>query len=245
MKERLILLGYRGSIAHGTYLPKNDPAHTDDKDVMGIAIPPREYYFGLRQFEGWDKQRDEWDVVIYEFRKMIRLLVKSNPNVLCLLWLEPNHYIIRTETGNVLIDNRHLFLSREIYKSFLGYAHSQMSRMTKFKFEGYMGEKRKALVDKFGYDCKNASHLIRLLRMGIECLSTGELNVMRHDSTELIAIKHGEWTLEQVKAEAKRLFIKAEDTLSRSPLQIKPDYEAVNVLCTEILSEKFLLTRDV
>lgn len=241
MKDSLVLLGYRGSIAHGTYLPKNDPAHIDDKDVMGISIPPREYYLGLRKFEGWDKQEEEWDIVVYEFRKMIRLLVKSNPNVLCLLWLEPNHYILRTDIGDILIENRELFASREIYKSFLGYAHGQMARMTKFKFEGYMGQKRKALVEKHGYDAKNAAHMIRILRQGIEFLATGELNVMRHDSKELVAIKHGEWTLEQVKAEAKRLFSKAEDALSRSSLPIKPDFDRINDFCTEILSARFEL----
>ena len=241
IQDSLVLLGYRGSIAHGTYLPKNDPAHIDDKDVMGISIPPRDCYLGLRKFEGWERQEDEWDVVIYEFRKMIRLLLKSNPNVLCLLWLEPNHYILRTEIGNALIDHRHIFASREIYKSFLGYAHGQMARMTKFKFEGYMGQKRKALVEQYGYDCKNASHLIRILRQGIEFLATGELNVLRHDSRELIAIKHGDWSLEEVKTEARRLFSKAEDALPLSPLPIKPDYEAANKLCTEVLSERFLM----
>jgi len=36
---------------------------------------------------------------------------------------------------------------------------------------GYLGDKRKQLVLKHGYDAKNAAHLIRLLRMGIEFLT--------------------------------------------------------------------------
>lgn len=39
-----------------------------------------------------------------------------------------------------------------------------------------MGEKRKQLVAKHGYDTKNASHLIRLLRMGMEFLTVEEIN---------------------------------------------------------------------
>jgi hypothetical protein len=153
MRSSLILMGYRGSIAHGTHVPKSDPDSIDDKDVMGISVPENDYYLGLKKFEHWEKQEEEWDIVIYELKKMIRLLLKSNPNVLCLLWLEPNHYIIRTELGELLIQHRGIFSSREIYKSFLGYAHGQLKRMEKFSFEGYMGRKRKELVERFGYDC--------------------------------------------------------------------------------------------
>ena len=47
-----------------------------------------------------------------------------------------------------------------------------------------------------------AAHLIRLLRMGIEFLRDGEMRVDRGglDATELLDIKHGTWTLEQVQA---------------------------------------------
>jgi hypothetical protein len=45
--------------------------------------------------------------------------------------------------------------------------------------------------------------------MGIEFLRDGELNVMRYDAPELLAIKHGEWSLERIKAEAEHLFRRA------------------------------------
>ena len=38
--EGLILLGYRGSIAHGMYVPQEDPDSIDDKDVMGVFVAP-------------------------------------------------------------------------------------------------------------------------------------------------------------------------------------------------------------
>ena len=63
---------------------------------------------------------------------------------------------------------------------------------------GRMGAKRKELVEKFGYDTKNASHLIRLLKMGIEALTTGELLIERPDNNMLLEIKRGEWKLERV-----------------------------------------------
>jgi hypothetical protein len=56
------------------------------------------------------------------------------------------------------------------------------------------------------YDSKNAAHLIRLLRMGIEFLIEGAMYVERADGPELLEIKRGGWTLGKVKAEAERLF---------------------------------------
>ena len=95
-------------------------------------------------------------------------------------------------------------------------------------FSGYMGEKRKALVREFSYDVKNAAHLIRLLRMGIEFLETGVLQVLRPDAEELITIKQGKWTLEQVKEEAERLFARFKNL--DSPLPEDVDSDAINQL---------------
>ena len=51
-----------------------------------------------------------------------------------------------------------------------------------------MTAKRKALVDKFGYDTKNAAHLVRLLNMSIEAMTDHQLYVNRgnKDATKLI-----------------------------------------------------------
>jgi biopolymer transport protein ExbD len=98
-------------------------------------------------------------------------------------------------------------------------------------FSSYMGAKRKALVRRFQYDVKNASHLIRLLRMGTEFLATGQLEVFREkDAEELKGIKRGEWSLEEVKAEAQRLFDGIEEAQARSPLPPEPDAEAAGAL---------------
>jgi DNA relaxase NicK len=51
----------------------------------------------------------------------------------------------------------------------------------RFYSGGYMGKKRRELVVRVGYDAKNAAHLIRLLRMGIEFLTEGTLYVERAD----------------------------------------------------------------
>lgn len=239
------LIGYRGSIAHGMHIPNSDPDSIDDKDIMGVCIPAIDEYFGTARFghKGNGTReiaRDPWDIVIYEFRKFIGLLKNGNPNVLSLLWLEPEHYIYRSPEADLLIEFRDLFLAKSVKASFVGYAHGQLHRMTHQQFEGYMGSKRKALVEKHGYDTKNAAHLIRLLRMGIEALTEGVLHVRRSDNNQLLDIKRGEWTLEQVKAEASRLFALVDEAYVRSILSPEPDHVRINALSIEILRRTFI-----
>jgi uncharacterized protein len=238
-----ILLGYRGSIAHGMYVPSTDPNSIDDKDIMGVAIAPLSVYFGLDNFEQKEVMYGAWDSVVYELRKFVRLLYGSNPNVMSLLWNERQHYIHISELGQALIDSRAEFVSKKAYKAFTGYAYGQLVRMTHFKgaFEGYMGAKRKGLVEKFGYDTKNAAHCIRLLRMGIEFLNDGKLYVDRskHDGPQLLCIKRGEWSLQEVEEETKRLFKRAEEAYDRCSLPLEPDYGKINNLLTSMLTKHF------
>ena len=235
-----IMQCYRGSIAHGMYIPNTDPNSIDDKDAMAICVPPLDYYYGLKRFGNRGKgtkeiKQGEWDIVIYEAQKMIRLLAKGNPNVLMALWLEDKHYIKRTIAWDFVLDHRDIFSGKHVYRSFTGYAYGQLHKMTHHAKEGYMGEKRKRLVETFGYDTKNAAHLIRLLRMGIEFLTDGVLYVERHDAQQLLEIKRGEWTLEQVQAEAKHLFASAEQAYIASTLPTGPDMGAINRLCIAVV----------
>lgn len=235
--EKCILLGYRGSQAHGTYRPNTDPNSTDDIDVMGVMIHNKEAYLGFGRQETFERFEDPWDVVIYDIRHFVKLLVKQNPNVMSMLWLRPNDYMKIDPAGAALIRNKELFVSKQAYKSFTGYAYSQLHKMTHGVHKGYMGEKRKKLVEKFGYDTKNASHLIRLLKMGIEFLATGQLNVMREDNTYLVDIKNGMYTLKYIQDEAQRLFALAEEGLTRSKLPTSVDEQAAEEILVDLLEQ--------
>ena len=245
--EGTILLGYRGSIAHGMY---NDPRRKDsidDKDLMGVFISPIEHYFGFKKKETRNRFIREWDVVNHELRKYVGLLCNANPNVLSLLWLAPNLYVKVDSVGQQLIDNRDLFSTKKLYKSFTGYAYSQLDRMEykqdgepseRYK-KGYMGAKRLALVEKYGYDTKNASHLIRLLRMSIEFLTDGKIYVHRQDGPELMDIKFGEWSLEKIKEEAASLFTLAREAYVRCDLPVEVDTLKVEKLLVQMLLQHF------
>ncbi len=243
-----ILLGYRGSIAHGTYRPASEPDSIDDKDLMGVYVAPLSHYTGfpIRNCgKAVEHQRGEWDVVHYEVRKFVQLLLNQNPNVLALLWIESNLYVQQTAIGSRLVVRRDVFSSKRAYDSFVGYARSQLARMERTEFHGRMGAKRKALVEQHGYDTKNAAHLIRLLRMGIEFLADGRLRVLRADAPELVSIKRGVWTLERVKREADILFAAARDALLASPLPAEPDRAAAERLCMGIVADSLDMFHDV
>jgi predicted nucleotidyltransferase len=238
LNQWCILHAFRGSIAHGMYIPNSYPLSIDDKDTMAICVPPKPYYLGLKEFGSRGTQeikRNEWDIVVYEVRKVISMLRQGNPNVLSLLWVDEKHIIKNTPAGKLLRENRNLFVGKHVYHPFVGYARAQLHKMEAHNFEGYMGDKRKSLVKQFGYDTKNAAHLIRLLRMGIEFLNEGELHVERHDASQLLEIKHGAWSLEQVKEEAGRLFKLAEEFYVNSQLPEQLDQEVISHLCVAIV----------
>jgi hypothetical protein len=227
------------------YIPNSDPNSIDDKDTMAVCVPPKAYYFGYPPGYGSNEmfpvngtkeiKEGEWDIVAYEARKFIGLLAQGNPNVLCMLWVDKQYVLKETAEGRLLRGERGIFVGKHVYHSFTGYAYGQLHRMTHFVGRGYMGEKRRGLVEKYGYDTKNAAHLIRLLRMGIEFLTEGELHVTREDAAQLLEIKKGEWSIEQVEKEAERLFALSESAYIASKLPDKPDFEAINNLSIDII----------
>jgi predicted nucleotidyltransferase len=240
-RKKVLMECYRGSIAHGLYLDPKDEFGTDDVDKLVVFTYPKHYYLSLhgylRESDVFEKKKGKNDIVGYELRKMFYLLSKSNPNVLLTLWLKREHYLTLTPAWEKMISNRKLFLSKEgIYNTFLGYAKSQLKKMEYFQKQGYMGEKRAKLVKRFGYDSKNASHLIRLLKMGIEVLENGELKVFRDkDRDELLSIKKGEWSLEKIKKESDLLFKKLESAFSKSKLPEKVDVKKIDNLLLQIM----------
>jgi len=235
-----------GSTAHGTYIPSYDPHHIDDVDVLGAFVPPHRYFTGLSTMEHWvwqefadgsraeNRTRDDsnLDVCMYEVRKMARLLLKGNPNVLGLLWQPRTLDLVAHPMWDEWRAQRHIFLSRRVHASFAGYALGQLSRLGRPNTRGYMGKDRKALFEKYGYDIKNAAHCVRLLRMGLELLETGELHVDRSgiDAEELKAIKRGGWTLGQVERVANDGLARLREAEQRSTLPERPDEPAVERL---------------
>lgn len=119
--NRIILMGLGGSYAYGT---NNE---NSDIDFRGVTLNLPSDLLGLTEFEQYEDVNT--DTVIYSFNKMIKLLLECNPNMIELLGLDDSQYLIKTELGQILLDNRHLFLSKRAAKSFGGYAGAQLRRL--------------------------------------------------------------------------------------------------------------------
>lgn len=98
-------------------------------------------------------------------------------------------------------------------------------------------KKRAVLEEKYGYDPKHAMHLIRLMRLGVEILETGKVNVFRPDREELIAIRNGAWTYDQVEEYAESMENKIINLYETSHLPHKPNYKFINKMCVDIISK--------
>ena len=118
LNNKIILLGLGGSYAYGT---NNE---NSDLDIRGIALNSKKELLTFPTFEQYIDENT--DTVIYSFRKIISLLLKCNPNTIEMLGLKPEHYLVKTNIGQELLNNKELFLSRQAILSFGGYANQQL-----------------------------------------------------------------------------------------------------------------------
>jgi predicted nucleotidyltransferase len=131
VEKRTIFIGLAGSHGYGLNRPDSD------YDYRGAFIAPKRYYLGFDEIEqkdtGWEEPGmfpfldGNKDTVLYELRKIIKLLSGANPNVLELLWLK--EYPILTPVGQHFIKHKKLFLSKKVKHTYSGYAFAQIKKM--------------------------------------------------------------------------------------------------------------------
>ena len=117
-KEFLLLKCISGSNAYGLNLP------TSDVDYKGVFILPRKDFYSLTYTEQVNNESN--DIVFYELKRFIDLLVKNNPNILellntptdCVLYKHPLLGEMKSE----------MFLSKMCMQTFAGYAQTQVKR---------------------------------------------------------------------------------------------------------------------
>jgi len=341
LKTNSVFVTIFGSISHGLNTPESDT------DYRGCAIPPKEYSLHFDKFFN-EFIRKEPDITIFNLRKFFQLTSQGNPNTLEVLFTDPEYHIYKTDVGNILLEHREKFLSKQLKERYIGYAKSQAHRIKNHKrwidnprttpptreefglpkkpeidpnqlksvwaqirsrldtlnpdfepfsepqkiylqnkvakmlaemnitidnswqaaartlgvsenfiyimqkekefdkqvedYKSYLdwkqnrNPKRAALEEKHGYDTKHATALIRLLRMGKEILETGKVKVKRTDDREeLMAIKNGIWTYEQVVEYADKIEDEVEASYKSSKLPMMPDLKFLNGLCMELI----------
>lgn len=241
LNERTILLSLTGSQAYGTSVEGSDI------DYKGVCIPPVEYYLGLKSFNEYNNTggknfkntKNDKDCSVLHVNKFVKDAMDGTPNNIEILFARPHDYLKVTDLGQVLIDNRHLFLSKKVKNRFGGYARSQAQKL---KSENSNGTGRRDLIEKYGYDTKFFMHSIRLLTSAIEILNTGDYSTYRSNREFLLECRNGKYTLEEALWMIDDYDSRLNESFNRSKLPEESDYEAVNNLLIEINREGLNLT---
>lgn len=201
-----------------------------DVDYRGIYLPPAELHWSLygvpEQLE--NKEREE---CFWELQKFMILALKANPNILECLHTPLVEY--QNEIAAELLSIRHIFFSKLVYQTYNGYVMSQFKKL------------EQDLRTRGEIRWKHAMHLIRLILQGIEILRSGELNVrVANHRDELLSIKRGVMSWEEVNDWRLRLHGEFEKAFGETHLPDKPDYEKANNFLIEArrqMAEKFSL----
>lgn len=218
-----------------------------DIDLVGFCIPRLGIIFphvdGVVQGFGNQGERfdqyqqhhlEEYDVTIYNIVKYFQLLMQNNPNIIDSIFT-PQHCIkVCTPIGQMVRENRKIFLHRGAWHGFKGYAYSQITNM---KNKNPVG-KRKEDVEKYGMDVKYAYHMVRLLDEIEQILSTGDLELGRNKE-QLKAIREGLVPVEDIYRhfDEKKDFL--EKLYEESTLPWGPDEDKIKQLLMQCLEHHY------
>lgn len=138
MKE-LVEKGKILEIKSGSHLyGLNTP--TSDEDYVGIFFASENYIYGLKTVEQVDlsiidKHKNgkntklAVDRKFYELKRFVKLASQGNPNIIEILFASEDSIIYISDFGKYLLENRKLFISKNIIPKFLGYARSQKNKL--------------------------------------------------------------------------------------------------------------------
>ena len=222
-KGDIILLGLAGSHSYGTNVEGSDI------DIRGIRYNELDMLLGLKEPSQYTAP--DTDSTIFDLNKAIPLLAKCNPNMIEMLGLEEEDYILLDNDGRDLIDNADMFLSQDCVKNaFGGYARAQLKRLQNgLKSDGHSVKKDDNHLSK------HAMHLVRLLLMGTEILRTGQIHTRRkgEELALLKEIRAGQYLKAgQMDYKFYELTTKLEYDFNmaytNSQLPDKPDWDRIN-----------------
>lgn len=115
-----LFLVRRGSHAYGTNI------ETSDVDYAGVFCQSENDILGMSYVEQIND--DNNDIVIYEIRRFLELLMKNNPTVLELLNTPKDCIIYKHSAFDKILEKRDMFVTKGCMYSFGGYARDQISK---------------------------------------------------------------------------------------------------------------------
>ena len=184
--------------------------------VLGEVKPPKREDFGLPlvptrgmdEVFGYMKSKvEQWNLNQFPLSEMERAELKntiwellenvSQREITIANWPDEYHsgvlnkmkldFSLKDEVVAVINAERAYSKAKQVYDSWVSWKKER-------------NPARRELEEKSGYDTKHASHLVRLMRMGYEILTEGKVIVNRKgiDADELLAVKNGSWSFDQV-----------------------------------------------
>lgn len=142
---------------------------------------------------------------------------------------------------NTLFDGNHSdFTNPKMILKFNKEEYNQAKDIWKnyWVWKNNRNEKRSKLEEEHGFDTKHSSHLVRLLRTGLEILQTGHVHVKRPDAQELLAIRNGSMTYDELIEYSEHMDNEIKTWYKKTDLPKKPDFKyAANILiqCQDIM----------
>lgn len=246
--ESISMLTVMGSHAYGTN------TQTSDWDFYGFVVPPAEFIFPniagrmsgfgkqlneFNQFQGQhllNSDSQEYDLTIYNITRYFQLCMDGNPNMIDSLFTDSESLLYSDNIGSIVRENRKLFLSQKCYHTFRGMAFSHISRLKNRERVG----NRSALIEKYGYDVKDASHIVRLVLELKQILFDGDLDLKR-DPEFVLGVKNGNWTKQQVIVWFEDMMKSLEEYVSSGNVYppYSPDEKRIHSLLAWCLEEKY------
>lgn len=234
-----------GSVAYGV------SSDTSDMDVYGICLPPKDLVFPhlageipgfgrqVKRFEQWQEHHVEarekiWDFQVFSIVKFFQLAMENNPNVLDALFTPRRCPLSTTAVGEMIREDRRLFLHRGAWHKLKGYAYSQLHKIRTKTPTG----KRAEIVAEHGYDLKFAYHVVRLLLEVEMILGEHDLDLERHRE-QLKAIRRGEWTETDLREWAGAKERDLETLYASSSLPYAPQEDAIRALLLRCLEHHY------
>jgi len=243
-----------GSVAYGV------AGDDSDSDIYGWAIPMKEMIFPhlageipgfgkqIQRFQQWQEHHikdesagKEYDFAVYNIVKYFQLAAENNPNLIDSLFVPERCVLHCNAIGNIVRENRKIFLHKGCWHKFRGYAYSQLHKMSIKTPEP--GSKRAAVVEKFGYDVKFGYHLVRLMYEVEEILTTGDLH-LDQNSEVLKAIRRGEWSQERVEKFFEQKEHALNEAYEKSKLPYGPREGEIKKLLLRCLEHHFGSLKD-
>ena len=175
-----------------------------------------------------------YDLTIFGVVKFFALAMENNPNIIDSLFTPTTCVLHCTKVGNLVRENRRLFLHKGAWPKFKGYAYSQLHKLAIKQPQG----KRAELVAEHGYDTKFAYHVVRLIGEVEQILTEGDIDLQR-DNERLKAIRRGEWTEERLRAWFAEKESHLERAYAESTLRPNPDEPRIKALLLDVLEEHY------